>query len=227
MKETSKAVLRRLNHPQFATRWLVGQGLDIGNPNDPLAQHRELFPAIKAVRGWTEADGDAQYLQGLADNSVDFVHATHCLEHCADPREALKHWFRVLKPGGHLILLVPDEDMYEQGNFPSRYDPAHRWTFTMFKAKSWSPVSINMLELLQVLGAQADVKRLEVIDAGYRHGLPRFDQTLTPVAECGIEAVVRKRPMDEAIAGGRLPKDGRLTPQDILILTGLRVEQGK
>jgi SAM-dependent methyltransferase len=227
MKEASKAVFRRLQQPAFATRYFVGQGLDIEAGADPLGQYRELFPLIRGMRIWSQVDGDAQYLAGLADGSFDFIHASHCLQRTTDPREALKHWFRVLKPGGHLILVVADEDMYAQGQFPSRSDPGQRWTFTLFKGRSWSPVSVNLLELLQVLGAQADIRRVEVLDGGYRHGLPRFDQTLTPVAECAIEAVVRKRPLEEAVAGGRLPADGRLSAQDVFVLTGLRVETPK
>lgn len=227
MKEASKAMSRRLTLSEFATRYFVGQGLDIGGAADPIGQYMELFPAIKGMRLWDVADGDAQYLTGLADASFDFVHASHALQRMADPREALRHWFRVLKPGGHLVLLVPDEDMYEQGFWPSRYNLENRWTFTLFKTRSWSPVSLNLVELVQILGAQADIRRIEAIDRGYRHGLPRFDQTLTPVAENAIELVIRKRPQAEAVAGGRINRDGSLTPADVFILTGLRVEAPK
>jgi len=227
MKETSKALARRLHLPDFATRYFVGQGLDIGGGGDPIAQYGEAFPAIKGVRAWEPSDGDAQYLTGLADNSFNFVHASHILQRLADPGEALRHWLRVLKPGGHLILLVPEEDMYEQGFWPSRYCHDNRWTFTVFKTKSWSPVSLNLIELVQSLGALADLRRMEVLAGGYRHGLPRFDQTLTPVAESAIELVLRKRPQAEAVAGGRINPDGQLTPNDVFILTGLRVEAPK
>ena len=224
MKETSKAVARRLHLAEFAIRYFVGQGLDIGSATDPLSQYGEAFPAIKGVRAWDVVDGDAQYLTGLADGGFDFVHASHVLQRMADPREALRHWFRVLKPGGHLILVVPDEDMYEQGFWPSRYCHDNRWTFTMFKTKSWSPVSLNLIEVVQSLGAPADIRRMEALAGGYRHGLPRFDQTLTPGAECAIELVIRKRPQAETVAGGRLNPDGQLTPADVFVLTGLRVE---
>ncbi|MDO8606643.1 MAG: methyltransferase domain-containing protein [Phaeospirillum sp.] len=224
MKETSKALSRRLHLPDFATHYFVGQGLDIGGAADPIGQYGEVLPGMKASRVWDLPDGDPQYLTGLADNTFDFIHASHMLQRMPDPREALRHWFRVLKPGGHMILLVPDEDMYEQGFWPSRYNHDNRWTFTVFKAKSWSPVSLNLIEVIQVLGALADIRRMDVLGGSYRHGLPRFDQTLTPVAESAIELVIRKRPQDEAVAGGRINPDGRMTPADVYILTGLKVE---
>lgn len=227
MKETSKALARRLHLPDFTTRYFVGQGLDIGGASDPLAQFTEVFSGIKGVRSWEIADGDAQYLTGLADGSFDFIHASYILQRMTDPREALRHWFRVLKPGGHMVLLIPDEDMYEQGFWPSRYNHDNRWTFTLFKTKSWSPVSLNLVDVVQVLGAPADIRRMEVLGSSYRHGLPRFDQTLTPVAESAIELVIRKRLQTETVAGGRINPDGSLTPNDVFVLTGLRVEAPK
>jgi len=227
MKETAKGLSRRLHTPGFATRYFAGQGLDIGGETDPLGQFQELFPLIKSMRIWGVGDGAAQYLTGLGDNSFDFVHASLQLQCMPDPGEAIRHWFRVVRPGGHLILTVPDEDMYEQGVWPSRANHDNRWTFTLFKTKSWSPVSLNLLDLLQRLGAGADIRRLEVVDEGYRFALPRFNQTLTPVAEAAIEIVVRKRPQSEAVAGGRLGRDAPLSPRDVFILTGIRTEPQK
>jgi SAM-dependent methyltransferase len=40
----------------------------------------------------------------LAENSVDLICMPHVLEHCQDPRQALREAFRVLVPEGTLIL---------------------------------------------------------------------------------------------------------------------------
>jgi 2-polyprenyl-3-methyl-5-hydroxy-6-metoxy-1,4-benzoquinol methylase len=39
--------------------------------------------------------------------TFDVVIASDCLEHLADDKAALDHWFRILKPGGTLIIFVP------------------------------------------------------------------------------------------------------------------------
>ena len=98
---------------------------------------------------------------------------------------------------------MPDEDLYEQGVFPSTYNLDHKHTFTIFKKRSWSSQSINLLSLLADLGPEAQVEKVELLTASYRFGLPRFDQTSTPVGECAIEFVIRKAPDSEVRHGGR------------------------
>jgi len=51
---------------------------------------------------------EAAVLQGIPDAAYDFVLSSHCLEHVANPLAALREWHRVVRPGGHLVLLLPD-----------------------------------------------------------------------------------------------------------------------
>jgi SAM-dependent methyltransferase len=205
MKECSKSIQRRLADSNFIAKYFVGKGLDIGGKPDPLALYLSLFPLAVAVRTWDREDGDAQFLEGIPDGSLDFVHASHCLEHLEDVAVGLGNWFRVIRPGGHLVFTVPDEDLYEQGVFPSTFNRDHKWTFTIFKPRSWSLRSINLVDLLKDLGPGADVLKVELLHASHRFDLPRYDQTLSPIGESAIEVVVRKRLPEEIAAGGRLP----------------------
>jgi SAM-dependent methyltransferase len=203
MHETSKSLLRRLHDSRFATRYFVGHGIDIGAGPDALAQYAEQFPLMRSCRSWDIQDGDAQVLSGIDDASLDFAHSAHCLEHMEDPRTALINWLRILKPAGHLIVIIPDEDLYEQGVFPSTFNPDHKWTFTMHKAQSWSARSINLLPLLAEFAGRAQTIKVEQLDATFRFRTPRFDQTLTPVAECALEFILRKLPREEVARRGR------------------------
>ena len=189
---TSRSMQRRLFDSRFATRYFVGYGLDIGGGPDSLALYAELFPLIRNVVIYDTPQGDAQYLSNVADGSFDFLFSSHCLEHVPDPREALANWVRVVRPGGHLVVAVPDEDLYEQGTWPSTFNTDHRATFTICKRNSWSPVSINLLDLIAAIADRVQPLSITTIDHGHRFKLPRFDQTLTPVAEASIEFVLRK-----------------------------------
>ena len=74
-----------------------------------------------------------------------------------------------------MIVTVPDEDLYEQGVFPSTYNSDHKWTFSVFKTRSWTERSRNMIDLLVALGDAADIQKIEVLNATHRFSLPRFD----------------------------------------------------
>jgi SAM-dependent methyltransferase len=197
MYETSKSIFHRLADSRYATRYFVGQGIDIGAGPDALGQYAEFFPLMRSCRAWDMPDGDAELLATVADNSFDFVHSSHCLEHMRNVEVALDNWLRVLKPGGHLVCLVPDEDLYEQGVFPSTFNSDHKHTFAIHKKTSWSPKSINVTTLLANTRADIQVKKIELLDATFRYSLlaalgKRLDQTTTPVGESAIEFVVKK-----------------------------------
>jgi len=133
-----------------------GRGIDIGCGSDPI------FPDVER---FDREQGDANRLSAYISERYDFAFASHVLEHMEDPRAALEEWLSVLKPGGHLIVIVPDEDLYEQGVFPSLFNSDHKHTFTISKARSWSPRSLNVLDLVRDLGGE--LVSVELQDHGY------------------------------------------------------------
>jgi SAM-dependent methyltransferase len=205
MQETSKALIRRLSDIRFASHYFKGSGIDIGSGDDPLTKYTQQFPLLTAVKEWDLEDGDAQFMNGVEDNTFDFVHSSHCLEHTHDPYEAFENWLRICKPGGHIITTIPDEDLYEQGIFPSTFNPDHKTSWTMVKNESWSPVSINLIEFLYQFKDKIEVLKMELINSSYIYDVPRFDQTYNHISECAIEFIVRKRPEHEITRKGRLP----------------------
>lgn len=54
--------------------------------------------------------GEAGDLGDVPDDSYDALLASHVLEHLANPLGALAEWARVVRPGGHLLLIVPHRD---------------------------------------------------------------------------------------------------------------------
>ena len=192
MQEASKSIIRRSYDRRYATRYLVGHGIDVGSGDDPIAGYVPLFPLIKSVRSWDKLDGDAMLMEGVDDQSYDFVHSSHCLEHLVDPATALRHWVRICKPGGHLLIMVPDEDLYEQGVWPSIFNNDHKWSFTIGKPQSWSPQSINVIDLLRAVWDKVSILRIELLDTGYFYDAQRFDQTMTLLGESAIEIILRR-----------------------------------
>ena len=193
MRELSKSIARRQREPNFLTKYFVGEGLDIGGFPDPLSLYYEFFPLCVSLKIWDWENGDAQYLKGIKENSFDFIVSSHCLEHLNDPEEGLTNWIRVIKPGGHIVITVPDEDLYEQGVWPSNKNFDHKKSFTVMKSYSWSSDSVNLFDLLRRFADVLDVRKIEVLDASYRYNMPEYDQTSTPIGESAIEIILRKR----------------------------------
>lgn len=120
--ETAKAKQRRIREG-FFEKYCLGKGLDIGYGGNCLTEN---------CRGWDFEHGDAQYLNGIRDSEFDFVYSSHTLEHMADTGVALKNWWRVLKPGGHLIIYIPHRDLYEKKTtLPSRWNEDHKHFFLL------------------------------------------------------------------------------------------------
>jgi SAM-dependent methyltransferase len=188
----SKSTRRRYYDGKFHNKYFNGYGIDIGGAPDPFNQYIGIFPLIKDIKIWDIEDGDAQFMHTCKDESFDFVISSHCLEHLNDPYDALKNWIRIVKPGGYLIITVPDEDLYEQKVFPSKYNPDHKWTFTIYKENSWSNKSINIIELLKTFSQEIEIEKIEKIDDFYYHNINNIDQTIHPNIEANIEIILKK-----------------------------------
>ena len=165
---------------------LTGKGLDIGCGATPITDDCDR---------WDQEQGDAQFLDGVADESYDWIFSSHLLEHVKDPTAAVARWWKALKVGGLLICLVPDEDLYEQGIWPSRFNGDHKHTFTLSKYQSWSPVSVNVTELLHALPGHKLIN-LSIADNGYDYTKGVEDQS-AGTAEVAVQFIVRK----EALRG--------------------------
>jgi SAM-dependent methyltransferase len=164
MNETSKS---KKYWGNLEKRVLAGNGIDIGCGADPVTPD---------ARPFDKKHGDANVISQYVSEQFDFVYSSHCLEHMHEPRVTILDWWKLVKPGGHLFILVPDEDLYEQGVFPSRINEDHKATFTISKASSWSAKSINVLELGQSL-SDGKIVSLQLQDAAYDRRLMSFGRT--------------------------------------------------
>jgi SAM-dependent methyltransferase len=104
----------------IAHSFVRGRGLEVGAASRPFplpagascfygdVNDREILRT--RCEGELVAAGvlDGQTLKGVADASLDFVIAAHVIEHLENPLGALRHWLRVLRPGGKAIVVVPD-----------------------------------------------------------------------------------------------------------------------
>jgi len=154
--ETSKT--RAVRGKAFEKIYLKGKVIDIGCGPDMIVPHAEPFDL---------QHGDAQAIAKIRPNAAyDAVCSSHCLEHMRNVPQALAQWWALVRPGGYLVLVVPDEDLYEQGGWPSLFNRDHKATFRMDKDDTWSPVSYDIVKLVTQLDGAAIVSA-ERHDQGY------------------------------------------------------------
>ena len=90
-------------------RYTRGMGLEIGCGEVKTYDHFTGVDNGHHQQAGMHADcaadiiAEADDLHMVADESQDYVFASHVLEHCEDMGKALAEWGRVLKPGGYLV----------------------------------------------------------------------------------------------------------------------------
>jgi predicted SAM-dependent methyltransferase len=98
--------------------YCTGYGLDIGFGGDPITPQavRMDLPQPYANTGdlGVQLGGDCRDLRWFRDEVLDFVYSSHVLEDFPEDQTAnvMREWARVLKPGGQLVLLLPDQPRY-------------------------------------------------------------------------------------------------------------------
>ncbi|HEY3842373.1 MAG TPA: methyltransferase domain-containing protein [Acidimicrobiales bacterium] len=82
--------------------------VDRWQPEQNSSLFRELGGDAHFPRPDVVANFDVDRLDDFPDQSEDFVICSHVLEHVANPIALLRDIYRVLRPGGTLLLLLPD-----------------------------------------------------------------------------------------------------------------------
>jgi len=151
------------NHPEARVLqpYCIGKGIDVGcgfrktHPDaigvDILGKGEIGSAGCIAGRQSVadiKASGDDLYM--FKDGELDYVVSRHNLEHYVDPIKTLLEWKRVLKPGGILGIVLPDESKINT----LALDPTHKSSFT--------PSSIR--RLLDIIGGFEIIKIEPVIE---------------------------------------------------------------
>jgi SAM-dependent methyltransferase len=167
----SKLLEQGLLHDDFAL-------LDIA-PSRPLQTFLCQIPNIKYQSADKFMEGvdfavDVTQMDEIPSDSYDMFICSHVLEHVDDDRKALSELFRILKPGGRGILMVPivlklekiDED-------PAITDEATRWR------------RFGQYDHVRLYSKAGFMQRIQ--DAGFTlhaHGVEHFGEEA--FVECGI-----------------------------------------
>jgi SAM-dependent methyltransferase len=110
------------------------KGIEIGGPSAVFSKEIPIYQVIDSLDGcnfssqtiWegTIVEGanynffenkkgyqyicEASNLSVIPSEKYDFIIASHCLEHCANTLKTVKEWLRVVKKGGAILFILPD-----------------------------------------------------------------------------------------------------------------------
>ena len=97
-------------------KYCNGNGVDLGHGGDKINPTAISVDRKKpyACTGDdpTQLVGDARELVWFRDNCLDYVYSSHLLEDFEFIDPVLAEWTRVIKPGGFLVLYLPNEQVY-------------------------------------------------------------------------------------------------------------------
>jgi SAM-dependent methyltransferase len=220
--ETSKAWQRRMREG-FFEKYLQGRGIDIGCGDDPVTpdciqwdrqgppyaigppmyiNEEEILANLRPGRIFscppapTMIVNDAMSL-AIESESLPWVYSSHCLEDLDNPWAAVKEWWRVIKRGGYLVIMVPHRDLFEcRKTLPSAGNRNHK-TFWL-PDRNEPPVTIGLIPLVAgVCQESSELVYCKVCDEGYNvtfGPFPGEPNCIQPVAtgEFSIEAVWKK-----------------------------------
>jgi SAM-dependent methyltransferase len=200
---TLMALARWAKEPAFYRDRGIVQGsvLDIGPGDDPLCRYAAMFPQAER---WTCLDHVVQQEQYGADwvlgdattgalemqpRQFHTVYSSHSLEHVVDPQKALRAWWALVRPGGHLVVIVPSWVHYEREVWGPRFNRDHKTAWNLLLTgtnPSFMRGIVN--EVAQLTGCI--LLRATTLDENWEPG--ERDQTWTHECECAFEVILQK-----------------------------------
>lgn len=108
----------------FFFKYMYGKGLEIGYKGYTEGVVPILEDCIGVDLYYPQYDGKTL---PFPDSSQDYVYSSHTLEHVDDWKTTIQEWWRVTKSGGHIVIVVPHQWLYEKkGELPSRFNSDHK-----------------------------------------------------------------------------------------------------
>ena len=119
-------------HRELFKPYTTGMGLDLGYGGDPL--NNSCITVDLPQKYTSVGDNKVQQLFGSAldlywfkDGVLDYIYSSHLIEDFDDTEQALVEWLRVIKSGGYLCLLFPDEQVYRSRTESKYWNASHKY----------------------------------------------------------------------------------------------------
>lgn len=141
----------------FVEKFLTGEGLDMGCGNCPLLRddciHVDQAPQPIAVEQVDlESIIQANAVTFDPNYKVDYIFSSHMVEDLPSKQaiiDCLNGWVKLLRPGGYIVLLLPDMQLERYPTVESGGNPSHRVNVGHQFIREILP-ELNELTLIQI-----------------------------------------------------------------------------
>jgi len=117
-------------------RYCTGVGLDLGACGGPIVPHAICIDLAWGSNARTSLNSYPTHLvcgfdafPWFRSEAFDFVYSSHQLPNLKNLHAILLEWLRIIRPGGYLVLFLPDEQAYVQHCLANKTvpNPGHRY----------------------------------------------------------------------------------------------------
>lgn len=187
MAETKKAHQRRESQGWFK-KYIKGDVIDIGVGRIDTYDGADIVTPDAVAHDKDICD--ATTMEVYADNTFDCVHSSHVLEHINDPITALRNWYRICKPGGHIVISVPHRDLYERKTMlPSKWNLDHKFFILPNECEPPHTFSLSGMVHQALKGLDYAIVYMDVADTSTNHDKPEEHAN----GEYSIELIIKKK----------------------------------
>ncbi len=107
-------------------KYLVGNGYDVG-----YAGEAGMFLPVTSQAWGLDLKTPGYDGLHIPTKDVDYIFASHMLEHVNNPEAYIREWFSSVRQGGYVFIVVPSKYRYERKESPpSRWNLGHVTFYT-------------------------------------------------------------------------------------------------
>lgn len=122
-----------------------GQKTVSGSEGIDIVPKGNIIPGLQGIFSIADITADITDPLPVPDNYCDTIIARHVLEHLIDGIKVLRQWSKAIKPGGRIIIAVPDHS--QRNTIPMNYQHVHGYTpeslKTLMESLGWHTESIE------------------------------------------------------------------------------------
>jgi SAM-dependent methyltransferase len=187
--------------------WCKGKGVDLGCGTNPISKGHILAIDQQPDQRYASADivhnvhdleiEETKEFNGqvysFVDNDLDFIFSSHCLEDFEDIPVVFANWWKKIKSGGYMVLLLPDMETCDcelcQSDDQKKYRSEKKLSARYWTIEDYDQHGVGNPSHKTNVGLKYITKLLNDLD--YSYEIVQSD-SIPHNASCTVDIVIKK-----------------------------------